>query len=149
MAFPHSNCRAEVGVKKIKQLITNNVGGPGGNLNVDEFQRAILQYQNTPDKDTELSPAMCIFSRPIKDLVPILPGKYQPHAVWKGSLLAREKALRQHLWSTTKDGKLTPDCGISGHLDNLDTFGWSCGGSRELVITWEVSAKETLLELCS
>ena len=80
VAFPHSNCRAEVGVKTVKQLITNNTG-PGGNLNVDTFQKAMLQYRNTPDKDTKLSPAMCIFGRPVKDLIPILPGRYQPHSV--------------------------------------------------------------------
>ena len=50
VAFPHSNCRAEVGVKTIKQLITNNVG-PRGNLNVDKTQKMILQYWNSPDKD--------------------------------------------------------------------------------------------------
>ena len=94
VAFPHSNCRAEVGVKTIKRLIVDNVG-PGGNLDVDKFQQAILQYRNTPDKDTKLSPAICIFGRPIKDLIPILPGKYQPHPVWKESLLAREAALRK------------------------------------------------------
>ena len=55
--------------------MTNSMG-PGGNLNLDKFQKAILQYRNTPDKDTKLSPAMCIFGRPIRVLIPILPGKY-------------------------------------------------------------------------
>ena len=64
VAFSHSSCKAGVGVKTIKQIITNNVGS-GGNLNVDKFQKAILQYWNTPDKDTKLSPTMCIFGRPI------------------------------------------------------------------------------------
>ena len=67
MAFPHSNCRAEVGVKTIKRLITGNVGREGS-LDIDKFQRAILQYRNTPDKDTKLSQAMCLFGRPIRDL---------------------------------------------------------------------------------
>jgi len=53
-------------VKNIKRLITGNVGRDGS-LNVDKFQQAILQYHNTPDKDTKLSPAMCIIGRPIKD----------------------------------------------------------------------------------
>ena len=64
-------------IKTIKQIITNSVG-PGGNLNRNIFQKAILQYQSMPDKDTNLSPAMCIFGRPIRDLISILPGKYQP-----------------------------------------------------------------------
>ena len=52
MAFPHSNCRViEIGVKTVKQFITNNVDTTG-NLDVDKFQHAILQYCNTPDKDT-------------------------------------------------------------------------------------------------
>ena len=57
--------------------------GPGGNLNMDKFKKVILQYQNTPGKDTKLSSAMCIFGRPIRDLILILPGKYQPHPVWR------------------------------------------------------------------
>ena len=44
VAFPHSNCRAEVGVKTIKRLITGNVG-KDGEINVDSFQKAILQIQ--------------------------------------------------------------------------------------------------------
>ena len=69
VAFAHSNCRAEVVVKTVKRLITNHTG-PHGELDTDTLQWAILQYRNTPDRDTELSPAMCIFGRPIKDFIP-------------------------------------------------------------------------------
>ena len=93
VAFPHSNCRAEVGVKTAKRMIADN-SGPNGELHTDNFQRALLQYRNTPDKDTKLSPSQCLFGRPTRDFIPILPGKYCPNAIWRESLRAREAALK-------------------------------------------------------
>ena len=60
VAQQHSNCRAEIGVKTVKRLITNNTD-THGSLNTDALQHAILQYQNTPDPATKLSPAQCVF----------------------------------------------------------------------------------------
>ena len=92
-AFPHSNCRAEVGVKTVKRMITDNIG-PRGELDTDKFQRAVLQYRNCPHSDAHPSPAMCLFGRPIRDFIPILPGRYQAHSTWKETAKAREEALR-------------------------------------------------------
>ena len=94
VAFPHSNCRAEIGVKTMKRLITDNTG-PKGELDTDAVQIAILQYRNTPDPDTKISPAMCVFGRPIRDFIPIIPGKYKPHEYWRETLKSREEALRK------------------------------------------------------
>ena len=93
MAFPHSKCRAEIGVKTVKRIITDNTDAHGS-LDTNSLQRAILQYRNTPDASTKLSPAQCVFGRPIKDFIPILPGRYQPHPTWQDTLATREEALR-------------------------------------------------------
>ena len=72
VAFPRINCRAEVGVKTSTLMIMDNKDARG-RLDTDKFQRAMLIYRNTPDHTTQLSPAQCVFGRPIKDLIPILP----------------------------------------------------------------------------
>ena len=92
----YSKCRAEIGVKTVKRLIVDHTG-PNGDLNTDAFQQAVLHYRNTPDCYTKLSPAQCVFGRPIRDLIPILPGRYRPHDTWRQTLQAREEALRNRL----------------------------------------------------
>ena len=94
VGFPHSNARAEIGVKSAKRLIMSHTG-PNGSLDTDAFQRAILQHRNTPDAVTKVSPAMCLFVRPTRDFIPIHPGKYQPHPTWQKTLAAREEALKE------------------------------------------------------
>ena len=93
VAYPQSNGRAELGVKTVKRLMMDNTG-PNGDLNNDAFQRAMLQYRNTPDRDTRMSPAISIFGHHIRDFIPVVPHKYRPKGMWSSTLTAREDALR-------------------------------------------------------
>ena len=119
VAFPHSNCRAEIGVKTVKRLVTNNTDSHGS-LDTNALQRAILQYRNTPDPNTKLSPAQCIFGRLIKDFIPILPGCYKPHPTWNDTLAAREEALRnRHMKAAERWSEHTrrlPPLAVGNHV---------------------------------
>ena len=91
--YPHSNCRAELGVKSAKRLLRENINHDGS-LSTDKYLRAILTHRNTPDPDTGVSPAQVLFGRPIRDFMPILPGKFSPQEGWRLAQEDRERALR-------------------------------------------------------
>ena len=93
VALAHLHCPAEHGVKTCKRMLMDNTG-PNGEIHLDKFQRGMLQYRNTPDRDTDLSPAQMIFGRRIKDFIPILPGSYRPHNTWIETSRAREEGMR-------------------------------------------------------
>ena len=94
--YPHSNQRAELGVKSAKRLIRENIS-PNGSLETDSFRRGLLGHRNTPDRDTGLSPAQVIFGRPIREFLPIIPMKYRPRPEWRLTMEQRELALaRRH-----------------------------------------------------
>lgn len=92
VAFPHSNTRAELGVKTIKRTLVGNLR-EDGSLDSDRFKRALLQYKNTPDKETKLSPAQIVFGRAIRDFTPTVSKEYDPANVWRMTAEYRELAL--------------------------------------------------------
>ena len=91
---PHSNQRAELGTKIAKRLIRENTD-QSGSLDNDSFARSMLNYRNTPCRDTNLSPAEIIYGRPIRDHLPRLPLNYKPRKEWTLTRERRELALAQ------------------------------------------------------
>ena len=50
-ANPHANARAVLGVKTVKRMLRDNVSGRG-TLDRANVPKALLQFRNTPDRDT-------------------------------------------------------------------------------------------------
>ena len=94
--FPHSNSRAEIAVKTAKRILMENTEA-NGELNLDAYCRATLQYRNTPLQDLRLSPAQIIYGRQIKDFIPVLAGKYRPRQEWGFVQEDRDRALARRL----------------------------------------------------
>ncbi len=76
----------------MKRLIKDNVG-PGGSVDTDKFAAALLQYRNTPDRDTLLSPAQVLYARQLRDVVPVAKERLVLRKEWILTKEARENAL--------------------------------------------------------
>ena len=57
---PESNGRAEVGVKSMKRLLSGNITA-NGSLDCDKVVSSLLQYRNTPEPSTGMSPSSILF----------------------------------------------------------------------------------------
>ena len=113
---PESNGRAEVGVKSTKRLLTDSVNADGS-LDTDAVVSGLLQYRNTPEPTTGMSPAKILFGRRIRDRIPIPPGtswfeNRDTAPVWQRVWRAREEALRTRFAKQVDDpGHATRDLG--------------------------------------
>ena len=98
VAYPHGNTRSEVAVKSAKRLLRSNMNDRG-DLNTVAVTRALLEYRNTPDRDTGLSPAQLLYGRQLKDFLPSKPNNLKVPKTenfrqeWKDIADWREKAL--------------------------------------------------------
>ena len=72
--FPHSNTRAELGLKAMKRLVRGNAGS-NGELDNNAFGRALLMYRNTPMQEVGLSPGQIVFGWESCDTMPFKPGE--------------------------------------------------------------------------
>jgi len=94
---PRSNGRAEVAVKAMKRLLRDNVS-LNGEIDSESYMRAILQFRNTPDLSSKLSPADVVFGRPLRDVLPINPPMQSFHCdivkpLWRNLWKSREETL--------------------------------------------------------
>ena len=70
-----------------------------GEVDSEAFTQAILQFRNTPDPDNGMSPAEIIFSRKLRDTLPVKPnsqvfGNINIRPVWREIWRKREDTLK-------------------------------------------------------
>ena len=99
---PHSNLRAELGVKVVKRMLRENIS-PQGSLDTDKMARALLAYRNTPCKDLGVSPAQILYGRALRDHLPMPKEFLEQRKEWTMMKADREKAL------STKYGRIQED----------------------------------------
>ena len=95
---PRSNSHAEVALKSMKRLLTDNVS-MSGEVDSEAFTQAILQFRNTPDPDNGTSPAEIIFGRKFRDTLPVKPNSQvfensNIKPVWRDIWRKREDTLK-------------------------------------------------------
>ena len=100
--YPKSNLRAELGVKVIKRLLRENIGGDG-NLDTDKVARALLGYRNTPNTELGRSPAQLLYGRILRDYLPGTREIFCQRTEWIMLREERENALSE------KYGKIKND----------------------------------------
>ena len=157
VAHARSNGRAEVAVKSMKRLLMDNTG-PNGSLNTDNFLEAILQYRNTPDTATGISPARYIFHRPIRDFLPDINigQKFDWEKVNKQYQEAREKYSTRHISNLAEHTRELPQLKVGDKVFVQNQVGiaatkWDLTGTvtevrqfDQYVIRLDQSGRETL-----
>ena len=83
----------ETGVKSAKRTLLDNTRADGS-PDWDKVLQAMLQYRNTPIAGLGASPAMLLFGRRVRDLLPIQPGKPNMAESWIECKEAREVGMR-------------------------------------------------------
>lgn len=96
---PQSNGRAEVAVKSMKRLITSHTDHDG-NIDTEAVAAGLLQYRNTPDADTGMSPSQIVFGTNRRDLLPVVSqtpvfSSSAVHPMWRAAWQQREIALKK------------------------------------------------------
>ena len=110
--YPQSNGRAEAAVKSIKRILRGNLNPLTGEVDTHKAACAIMSHRNTPNRDTDLSPAEMIFGQKIRDH---LPNKFRskrkewniiPQKIDADSPAKKESDSRRILPSLTEDDRV-------------------------------------------
>ena len=92
---PHANLRAETGVKSMKRILTDNVGH-GMKLNGKKAAVALMEYKQTPIRETGRTPAKMMLGRELRDLIQVKdtldPGRYLIQETYQLKSEDRERA---------------------------------------------------------
>ena len=84
---PHSNMRAETGVKSMKRILREAITR-GDGLEGERARIAVMEYRNTPLRDLNRSPAQLLFGRHMRDLLQLQEGRW---SINKAYMMDREE----------------------------------------------------------